>query len=172
MLREWILLLHTVKRGETLLQISRDYRTPIEVILGANPQITSPDLIIAGQLIEIPGFLDPNTIPYQIDVSVNNRVLSLYHNGALLKQYPIATGRILHETPFGNFIVINKAPFPGGPFGTMWMSLSKEHYGIHGTNDPSSIGQAVSRGCIRMYNHDVEELARTIPIGTPVFIHP
>ena len=89
-----------------------------------------------------------------------------------VRQYPIAVGRILHNTPTGNFIIINKAPNPGGPFGTMWMSLSKENYGIHGTNDPSSIGKSVSKGCIRMYNRDVEELARMISIGTPVYIHP
>ena len=75
-------------------------------------------------------------------------------------------------TPIGDYIIINKAPNPGGSFGTMWMSLSKQHYGIHGTNNPASIGKAVSKGCIRMYNHDVEELARTVPIGTPVHIRP
>lgn len=79
---------------------------------------------------------------------------------------------MLTSTPFGNFVIINKAPNPGGPFGTLWMSLSKEHYGIHGTNNPSSIGKAVSKGCIRMYNKDVEELASIVPIGTAVFIHP
>ena len=41
-------------------------------------------------------------------------------------------------------------------FGTRWMGLSKPHYGIHGTNNPSSIGKAVSLGCIRMYNRDIE----------------
>jgi len=79
---------------------------------------------------------------------------------------------MLFQTPVGNFVVVNRAPNPGGPFGTMWLSLSKEHYGIHGTNDPSSIGKSVSRGCIRMHNHDVEELAQTIPNGTAVSIHP
>jgi len=54
----------------------------------------------------------------------------------------------------------------------MWMSLSKEHYGIHGTNDPSSIGKAVSRGCVRMYNQDVLQLASIVPNGTPVSIRP
>lgn len=54
----------------------------------------------------------------------------------------------------------------------MWMGLSKKHYGIHGTNNPSSIGKFVSKGCIRMFNKDVEELARKVPVGTPVFIHP
>jgi lipoprotein-anchoring transpeptidase ErfK/SrfK len=164
-------MIHTVKPGEVLYQISRDYRTPLSSIIRANPSI-NPNNIYPGQSIVIPGFPDSNTIPYRIEVSVNNRWLRLYRNGVQHKQYPIAVGRMLHNTPIGNYIIINKAPNPGGPFGTMWMSLSKENYGIHGTNDPSSIGKSVSRGCIRMFNQDVEELAKTIPIGTPVFIHP
>jgi L,D-transpeptidase ErfK/SrfK len=163
---------HIVKPGETLTQISRDYRIPLHTLIQANPAI-NPNVIYPGQPIVIPGFPSPDTLPYQIDVSVNNRTLKLLRrNGTLQKQYPIAVGKIVTGTPVGNYIIINKAPNPGGPFGTMWMSLSKEHYGIHGTNDPSSIGKAVSKGCIRMHNKDVEELARTIPIGTPVFIHP
>ncbi|MBM7553782.1 lipoprotein-anchoring transpeptidase ErfK/SrfK [Thalassobacillus pellis] len=152
-------------------QIAQDYRTPLPSIIRANPGI-NPNLIYPGQRIVIPGFPPIETIPYRIDVSINRRSLRLYRNDVLQKEYPIAVGRILHNTPIGSFIIINKAPNPGGPFGTMWMSLSKEHYGIHGTNDPSSIGKSVSRGCIRMHNKDVEELARTIPIGTPVTIHP
>ncbi|WP_100408184.1 L,D-transpeptidase family protein [Bacillus solitudinis] len=164
-------MIHTVKPGETLSQISKDYRTPLVTIIRANPTI-NPNVIHPSQSIIIPGFPSPDTIPYKIDVSVNNRLLRLLKDGVQQKQYPIAVGRILHGTPVGNFIIINKAPNPGGPFGTMWMSLSKEHYGIHGTNDPSSIGKAVSRGCIRMYNRDVEELASIVPIGTSVSIHP
>ncbi|MGE7920747.1 L,D-transpeptidase family protein [Viridibacillus sp. NPDC093762] len=164
-------MIHTVKPGETLFQLSRDYRTPLSAIISANPSI-DPNVLYIGQPIVIPGFPDPNTIPYQIDVSLDNRWLRLYKDGVLQKQYPIAVGKMLTNTPVGNFIIINKAPNPGGPFGTMWMSLSKDTYGIHGTNDPSSIGKAVSHGCIRMHNEDVEELASIIPIGTPVFIHP
>lgn len=164
-------MIHTVKVGETLHQISRDYRTPLSSIIQANPTI-NPNMLYPGQAIVIPGFPDIHTIPYTIDVSTSNRTLTLLRDGVQQKQYPIAVGRMLHETPIGNFIIINKAPNPGGPFGTMWMSLSKEHYGIHGTNDPNSIGHAVSRGCIRMHNHDVEELASIVPIGTPVLIHP
>ena len=164
-------LIHTVITGETLTQIAKDYRKPLNVILNANPSI-NPDIIYPGQSIVIPGIPSADTIPFQIEVSVNNRWLILYKNSVKQKQYPIAVGRILNETPIGNFIIINKAPNPGGPFGTMWMSLSKQHYGIHGTNNPSSIGKAVSKGCIRMYNKDVEELARTVPIGTSVFIRP
>ncbi len=164
-------LIHTVKAGETLNQISKDYRTPLATILRANPSI-NPNLIYPGQSINIPGVPSPENSPYRIDVSINNRTLRLFRNGTLQKQYPIAVGRMLFETPVGNYIILNKAPNPGGPFGTMWMSLSKQSYGIHGTNDPSSIGKTVSKGCIRMYNRDVEELARIVPNGTAVTIHP
>ena len=164
-------MLHIVKKGETLGQIARDFRIPLAQLLAANPTIRNPDMLYIGQPILIPGYPNPITLPYHIDISIGNRTLSLYRDGVLQKTYPIAVGRMLNETPVGNYIILNKAPNPGGPFGTMWMSLSKEHYGIHGTNDPSSIGQAVSHGCVRMQNKDVEELARTIPIGTSVRIH-
>ncbi len=169
--REVPAVIHTVKHGETLYQISRDYRVPLASIIQANPGI-NPNLLAPGQSIEIPGYPDPDTIPYRIEVSINNRQLKLFRNNVLQKQYPVAVGRMLHDTPVGSFIIINKAPNPGGPYGTMWMGLSKEHYGIHGTDDPSSIGKAVSRGCIRMHNRDVEELAGIVPVGTRVFIHP
>lgn len=162
---------HIVKRGETLTQIARDYRLSLSALLQANSGI-NPNIINPGQIILIPGLPSPQSIPYQLDVSVGARTLRLLRNGVLQKQYPIAVGRMLTSTPVGNYVIINKAPNPGGPFGTLWMSLSKEHYGIHGTNNPSSIGKAVSKGCIRMYNKDVEELASIVPIGTAVFIHP
>lgn len=90
-----------------------------------------------------------------------------------MKSYPSGVGKMLTPTPTGTYSIINKALNPGGPFGVMWMGLNKPHYGIHGTNDPSSIGKVVSHGCIRMYNQDVLELSRTVPIGTLVTInHP
>ncbi len=162
-------MIHTVKRWETLSQIARDYRKPLHEIISAN-RLVNPNLIFLGQKLVIPGFPPIETIPFRITVSVSKRTLTLRKNGQIVKVYPIAVGRILHGTPVGDYIIINKAPNPGGPFGTMWMSLSREHYGIHGTNDPSSIGKAVSKGCIRMFNKDVEELARTVPVGTPVGI--
>lgn len=52
------------------------------------------------------------------------------------------------------------APGPNGPVGVAWLDLSKEHYGIHGTPEPSTIGHTESHGCIRMTNWDVMRLAR------------
>jgi len=106
-----------------------------------------------------------------IDVSISKHQLKLFDGKKLLKTYPIATGKILFPTPQGTYNIINKQPNPGGPFGVLWMGLSKPHYGIHGTNNPASIGKNVSHGCIRMYNQDILELSSLVPIGIGVLIH-
>ena len=165
-------MIHSIKRGETLYSISRDYRVSIAQLLAANPVITNPNVLNVGQTIIIPGLPDPETIPYQIYISKNNRTLKLFRNQTLIKTYPIAVGKMLTQTPIGKFVVLNRQPNPGGPFGVMWLSLSKAGYGIHGTNNPASIGKSVSHGCVRMHNQDVLELAKQIPNGTRVFIQP
>ncbi|HEU4705539.1 MAG TPA: L,D-transpeptidase family protein [Sphingomicrobium sp.] len=61
-------------------------------------------------------------------------------------------------------------PGPNGPVGVAWLDLTKEHYGIHGTNEPQTIGRAESSGCIRMTNWDVLRLARIMKPGfTAIF---
>lgn len=109
---------------------------------------------------------------YSIVVSLGRRQLYLLENNKVIRAYPVGIGKILTGTPSGVFRIINKAPNPGGPFGAMWMGLNKPHYGIHGTNNPQSIGKQVSKGCIRMHNADVLDLARKVPIGTTVTIRP
>ncbi|MHB1404384.1 MAG: L,D-transpeptidase [Desulfitobacteriaceae bacterium] len=79
-------------------------------------------------------------------------------------------GKAGTPTPVGRFAIADKRLDPGGVFGSRWLGLSKPGYGIHGTNDPSSIGKAVSKGCIRMYNYHAEELFRNVEVGTPVII--
>jgi lipoprotein-anchoring transpeptidase ErfK/SrfK len=114
---------------------------------------------------------------YNIRISIERLRLDLFDGTRLVRSFPVALGKLATSTPRGDFTIINKVPYPnsypGGPlsvFGTYWLGLSKPHYGIHGTNNPSSIGKYVSRGCVRMYNRDVETLARLVPIGTPVEI--
>lgn len=61
-------------------------------------------------------------------------------------------------------------PGPNGPVGVAWLDLTKEHYGIHGTNEPQTIGRAESSGCIRMTNWDVIRLTRMLKPGfTAIF---
>jgi hypothetical protein len=59
-------------------------------------------------------------------------------------------------------------PGPGNPVGTRWMGLSKHGYGIHGTNEPKSIGKAASHGCIRMGQADLEEFYALVAEGDTV----
>lgn len=109
---------------------------------------------------------------YRIIVDLSDRNLYLLDANRVVRSFPIAIGKMLTKTPTGEFVIINKQPDPGGPFGAFWMGLSKPHYGIHGTDDPSSIGREVSHGCIRMYNSDVLALSSLVPINTRVTIRP
>lgn len=107
-----------------------------------------------------------------IVIHTNRRQLELYEGSRLIQQYPIAVGKGATPTPPGHYSIATKSLYPGGAFGSRWMGLSIPHYGIHGTNNPSSIGQAVSKGCIRMHNHDAEALFQRIEVGTSVIIQP
>lgn len=165
----WDRMIHIVKPGETLSIISANYRVNLSRLYAANPGVGQ---LHVGQHIQIPGLPEPSSIPYSIQISVGKRRLTLYNNGRLVRIFPIAVGKMLTQTPTGDFVIVNRQYNPGGPFGVLWLSLSKVGYGIHGTNDPSSIGKAVSHGCVRMNNRDVLQLAEIVPNGTRVMIRP
>lgn len=59
-------------------------------------------------------------------------------------------------------------PGPNNPVGVVWINLSKEHYGLHGTAEPASIGRTQSHGCVRLTNWDALRLAALAKPGTPV----
>lgn len=109
---------------------------------------------------------------YRIIVDLSDRQLYLLDGDIVVRGFPVGIGKMLTRTPTGEFTIVNKQANPGGPFGAFWMGLSKPHYGIHGTNEPESIGKVVSHGCIRMHNRDVVELAGIVPIRTRVTIRP
>ncbi|MBP1760906.1 MAG: L,D-transpeptidase [Firmicutes bacterium] len=106
-----------------------------------------------------------------INIHVDTRILTFVLNNSITV-YPVAIGKPSTPTPPGNWKVVFKSVDPGGPFGVRWMRLSVPwgSFGIHGTNNPKSIGKAVSHGCIRLYNEDVIVVYSKTPIGTPVNI--
>jgi lipoprotein-anchoring transpeptidase ErfK/SrfK len=57
---------------------------------------------------------------------------------------------------------------PNNPVGVVWIDINKEHYGLHGTPEPSTIGRTESHGCIRLTNWDAARLARLVSPGTKV----
>ncbi|MCF8011152.1 MAG: L,D-transpeptidase [Clostridiales bacterium] len=114
---------------------------------------------------------------YIIINKAENR-LYFYDNQEMIKKYKVATGKQDKLTPEGKFKVVNKIINPDNPLlGSRWMGLNTPghkdgtKYGIHGTNEPESIGGHKSGGCIRMGKKDVEEIFPNVPIGTPVRIY-
>lgn len=113
----------------------------------------------------------------------------------LVAQFPVTMGSEQYPLPIGRWKVTTYAfeppfhyqpdilqgtdkndeeqmlpPGPNGPVGIAWLDLTKEHYGIHGTDEPSTIGRAESSGCIRLANWDVMRLSRIMKPGfTAIF---
>jgi lipoprotein-anchoring transpeptidase ErfK/SrfK len=117
--------------------------------------------------------------------------LTLFNGTRLVRTFPVATGMAQYPTPLGKFQIIVKwvnpwwypptqdawaaglkpvPPGPGNPLGTRWMGLSAPGVGIHGTDEPWSIGHSESHGCIRMQVPSAEWLFARVRVGTPVFI--
>ena len=112
-----------------------------------------------------PGVVRPNIL-----INKAQRRLTLFSGNSPVRQFPVAIGKTATPTPLGNYAIATKIMNPGGVLGTRWMGLNYDAYGIHGTNRPWLIGQMVSNGCIRMHNHNAEELFALIIVGTPVYI--
>lgn len=116
-----------------------------------------------------------------IVVSLEDRKLALVEDGQVKKVYTVAVGKPTTPSPTGTFTIARRIknptyshngktvlPGPGNPVGTRWMGLSVQGYGIHGTNEPRSIGKAASHGCIRMARKDLEEMYELVSVGDTV----
>jgi hypothetical protein len=132
----------------------------------------------------------PNFAGKEIRINVPSRTLQLLQSGRLIREYPVGVGYSKQmQTPPGRYKVEKKIINPiwehpykaagqsqigsnsKNPLGSRWIGFHGEGsgvYGMHGTNEPNSIGRFVSHGCVRMHNSDVEELFEMIEIGTPV----
>jgi lipoprotein-anchoring transpeptidase ErfK/SrfK len=136
----------------------------------------------------------PRNVSIKIDTKTN--MLGVFEAEKLIAAYPVTIGSVHTASPIGDWKVrgIAKLPrfrydkemlehgqrsgnfymLPSGPrnpVGVMWIALNKKGIGIHGTDDPGSIGHAVSHGCIRVANWDVVRLATKIKAGDNVSIH-
>jgi peptidoglycan hydrolase-like protein with peptidoglycan-binding domain len=108
----------------------------------------------------------------RIEIDLAKHTLIVYDGEQVVKKFSVGSGTNSTPSPLGEWKVVQKSTKIGGPFGTRWMRLSVPWgvYGIHGTNQPGSIGWSSSHGCIRMRNKDAEALYPLIPVGTPVKI--
>jgi lipoprotein-anchoring transpeptidase ErfK/SrfK len=127
------------------------------------------------------------------DIVINRALnrLTLYDGARYVRSFPVATGQAIYPTPTGTFHIVVKwknpwwypptqdawarglkpvPPGPDNPLGTRWMGLSVPGVGIHGTDEPASIGYSASHGCIRMQVPDAEWLFEHVDVGTTVDI--
>jgi lipoprotein-anchoring transpeptidase ErfK/SrfK len=151
-----------------------------------------------GQDIVVPNVEEhtPLAKAAKIIVSKSDSTLTLVDAaGKVLGQFPASTGSEHDPLPLGEWKVQGIAknpvfhynpglfwdanpahakakipPGPNNPVGVIWIDLSKEHYGIHGTPEPSKIGKTQSHGCIRLTNWDVTTVSQAVAAGTPVLL--
>ena len=136
----------------------------------------------------------PANVAIKLDTKTN--MLEVHEGDKLIAAYPVTVGSthtaspvgewkvrgiakmpkfrydkemLKHGQRSGNFYVL--PPGPRNPVGVMWIALNKKGIGIHGTNDPGSIGHAASHGCVRLANWDVVRLATKIKSGDSVSIY-
>src|SRR5947209_8141032 len=101
----------------------------------------------------------------KILVSIPDRKLAVIDDGRVIRIFHVAVGAPVSPTPTGSFEIVSRVseptyfhagtvipPSPENPVGSRWMGLNHKGYGIHGTNEPESIGNAASHGCIRLRN--------------------
>lgn len=120
----------------------------------------------------------------KVRISIGGHSLDLLRRGQPFDHFTVAVGSADSPTPPGSFFVTEllKSPDPSGPYGPYAFGLSDfsntytefdggpGQIAIHGTNQPSLIGQAVSHGCIRLDNASVQRLVAELPVGSPVEI--
>ena len=159
--------MYEVKSGDRLAIAAKRYLIPFELVKRVNG-LSSDNLQVGQKLKMIHG-------PFSVRVYKGDHRLELLLGDVVVKTFPVAIGSE-NKTPAGLYPIMKKVTNPrfdptpsehgleskaGGaadnPIGTRWIDIGN-HLGIHGTSDPSSIGQSVSFGCIRLKNEDVEQL--------------
>lgn len=155
-------------------------------------------LVQAGQEIIVPALDGTTPLTKAAKVLVDrseSTVTLLDAEGQVLSHYPASTGSEHDPLPVGDWKIqaiasnpsfhYNPALFwdanpahakakiqagPNNPVGVVWMDLSKEHYGIHGTPEPSRVGKSQSHGCIRLTNWDAKAMSEAIAADTPALL--
>jgi tetratricopeptide (TPR) repeat protein len=171
-------LLHTVERGQAAITIGQKYKTTAWFVTEANK--VKANRLQPGMRLKVP------KEPFHIIVNKAQCRMDLRsESGEFIKWYKVGVGEESYKTPADEYSIETKEinprwynrregrevpPLdPENALGVRWMGIGN-HLGIHGTNQPETIGYAKSAGCIRMHNHEVEELYKLVTYGTRVTI--
>lgn len=121
---------------------------------------------------------------YEIRIDRSARRLALVRGGRTLRRFSVAVGRPANPTPLGRYAVTDRLKLSrtDSPYGCCAVALTGhqtklvpgwpggDRLAIHGTQQPESVGQAVSLGCLRAREDDIRALMRRVPLGAPVFV--
>jgi lipoprotein-anchoring transpeptidase ErfK/SrfK len=178
--------------GSALEAIAEKFHINMALLQQLNP---GSKFSLAGQSIFVPNVLtEVNARAFRVVVSKSASTVTVFNDmGQVIAQYPCTSGSEHDPLPIGEWKITGVfknpkfnynpdlfwdakpkdskatiAPGPNNPVGVVWIDLSKEHYGIHGTPSPGQIGHTESHGCIRLTNWDALELAGMVEKGTPV----
>jgi lipoprotein-anchoring transpeptidase ErfK/SrfK len=128
--------------------------------------------------------------PTRLVVDLSDRTVYLYAQNTVEASYPVSIGKPGWETPTGTFQInhmeknpvwqhpITKQTIPAGvdnPLGTRWIGFAatqQYEIGFHGTNQPATVGLAISHGCLRMREEDIQTLYSSVSLGIPVVVRP
>lgn len=125
-----------------------------------------------------------NQDPFTVLVRLGAHQMTVYRDSSAVISSAIGVGRSVLPTPLGTYYIVDlmKQPSPDGVYGPYAFGLSAYsnvlqsfgggpgEIGLHGTDDPSSVGANVSHGCLRVANATILRLAKLLPVGTPVVI--
>ena len=176
-------------------QLGEKFHASPRLLAALNPGKT---LATAGEQIIVPNVLLPAPVETAARVEVSkaqSAVMAFNAAGKLLGWYVATMGSEHDPLPIGEWKVAGVrwnpifhynpdlfwdadsghekakiAAGPNNPVGVVWMSLTKPHYGIHGTPEPGKVGHTASHGCIRLTNWDAAELAAMVRPGTPAVL--
>ena len=166
---------YEVQPGDTLDRIAQQYHVPAQLLAKING-LQDPNQLRPGERLKmVQG-------PFDALVNLRAQHLTLMLGGRFAGRFPISVGAE-QATPEGEFTVKTKTPNPtyygpdrvidandpSNPLGKYWIGLD-DHLGIHGTNDPQSIGRAESRGCIRLHPRDIEDVYDMMTVESRVRI--
>jgi len=160
---------------------------PATQMAAFNASINLLDQPALPQLGDSQDFL-PDEARTRLVLRLGDRRVYVYRGDEAVASYPVAIGRSGWETPKGSYEVIQMTkdpawrhpwegyvipPGPDNPLGSRWIGFwtdGKNFIGFHGTPNESLIGQAVSHGCVRMRNQDIQALYAQVEMGTPVVV--
>ena len=126
----------------------------------------------------------PFVVHTRIEADLSKRRIDFFRDGRRLLRATAGIGSSSTPTPVGRYYVNQRLrpTDPSGPFGPGAIGISAFSpvltawaqggpIAIHGTSDPSSVGRAVTHGCLRIANPELARMFLAMPEGTPVFIH-